>query len=247
MIKYKVMKKRQISPYQQTEYRRRRWYHEPRIGQPGDSNCEIGYYATDIEGLLYRGLWRDDECAYECKVKGRQAGTAPLKTCYEYLQVIRPLDKTDVIDLARQAHERLGFSLAEALYPINPLHITRGVPTADELGLLRQWDSVRASVWVRALVRASVGASVRASVRASVGDSVGASVWASVRSYTGSLFPGIKNWRYINHPAGVYPFEPANKLWRAGLVPSYDGQTWRLHAGADADIVWEDLGKELFE
>jgi hypothetical protein len=38
-----------------------------------------------------------------------------------------------------------------------------------------------------------------------------------------------------------YPFELDYiiNLWNAGLVPSFDGTTWRLHSGSDADIVYE--------
>jgi hypothetical protein len=76
-------------------------------------------------------------------------------------------------------------------------------------------------------------------VRASVWESVSANVWESVWAYIGSLFPGIKKWKHINHVPGVYPFQPAVDLWRSGLVPSYDGKTWRLHSGEKAEIVWE--------
>jgi hypothetical protein len=102
------------------------------------------------------------------------------------------------------------------------------------------WDSVRASVG--ASVWDSVGASVGASVWDSVGASVGASVWdsvgASVGAYIGSLFPGITTWKYVEYTPGEYPFASAADLWRMGLVPSYDGKLWHLHAGPDGRIVW---------
>ena len=90
------------------------------------------------------------------------------------------------------------------------------------------WDSVRASVW------ASVGDSVRASVRASVW----ASVWASVGTYAGSFFK-LEKWKGIEHEKGVYPFQSGVTLWEMGLVPSFDGTTWRLHAGPRAKVVFE--------
>jgi hypothetical protein len=114
--------------------------------------------------------------------------------------------------------------------------------------------SVRASVWasVRASVRASVGASVwasvgdsvRASVWASVGDSVWASVWASVGAYCGGLFPNIKTWKYAEK-LGPDPWRPLLTLWYAGYVPSFDGKTWRLHAGKDAKVVAQWTKEEL--
>jgi hypothetical protein len=146
-------------------------------------------------------------------------------------------------DLCREALVEWGkqvytFSLEEARNPIHPFKL---VPpkkiTEKHLALLKQVASVWASVW----------ASVGASVRASVGDSVGASVWASVGAsvwaYMGSLFP-IAEWKYIDYSnpiftRGKYPFQPFVDLWKMGLVPSFDGKTWRLHGGKDAKILWE--------
>ena len=105
------------------------------------------------------------------------------------------------------------------------------------------WDSVRDSVWdsVRASVGASVMDSVWDSVWASVRDSVWASVGASVRdsvwAYTGSFFR--------KHPKGKYPYQPLVTLWNTGLVPSFDGTTWRLHGGPEAAILISITAVEL--
>ena len=101
------------------------------------------------------------------------------------------------------------------------------------------WDSVGASVW--ASVVASVWASVRDSVWASVRDSVGASVWASVVAYISSFF-ALDEWQLNGKTVRENPFQPAIDLWEAGLVPSFDGEIWRLHAGKDAQIVYEMEG-----
>ncbi len=132
--------------------------------------------------------------------------------------------------------------------------------TQKDIGLLKQWasiwNSVEASVWesVGASVRASVGANVVASVGDSVGDSVwnsvwanvgdsvwesvDASVWDSVWAYTSSFF-SLQEWKYIKHRPGQNPFAPCITLWERGFVPSFDGKTWRLHAGKNAEIVYE--------
>ena len=135
--------------------------------------------------------------------------------------------------------------------------------TDEHIRLLKEWVSVWASVRdsVRASVRASVGDSVWASVRASVGDSVKASVrasfrdsvwvsvrdsvwasvWASIWAYTGTFFVLPREaWKYTeNVKTEEYPFQCLADLWEQGLVPSYDGKTWRLHGGKDAKILWE--------
>jgi hypothetical protein len=120
--------------------------------------------------------------------------------------------------------------------------------------LLKKWDSVgasvgdsvRDSVWdsVWDSVGASVGDSVRDSVWASVRDSVRDSVGASVGAYTGSFFR-IPVWKYVKHPKGKYPYQPLVTLWNSGLVPSFDGTTWRLHGGPKAAILFSITKEEL--
>ena len=109
---------------------------------------------------------------------------------------------------------------------VNPLtDIKAGPVTKESLKLLKEWASVRDSV--------------RDSVVDSVWDSVGASVWDSVGAYQGSLFNLPRTaWQGTEtiKTAG-YPFESSVKLWEAGLVPSFDGQVWRLHAEPNAGVV----------
>jgi hypothetical protein len=178
-------------------------------------------------------------------------------------------------DLCRQtlldwAKEVYTFNLKEARHPIHPFQIIPPlVITEEHLDLLKQWDSVRNSVWdyvgtsvrdsvwasvcasacasvrnsVWASVCASVGASVRNSVVTPIWNSVWASILDSVGTYIGSLFP-LSEWKYIDYSnplfeKGKYPFQSAVDLWKMGLVPSFDGKTWRLHGGTDARVLWE--------
>ena len=144
---------------------------------------------------------------------------------------------------------------------VHPLKVARkGPATKDEIAKLKKWASVYASVRdsVWASVGTSVGASVWASVYASVGTSVGASVWASVYASVGgsvwgsayasvrdsvwaeiSSFFQLQQWKFLKHPKNENPFQPCIDLWEAGLVPSFDSKTWRLHAGEKAEVVYE--------
>jgi hypothetical protein len=60
-------------------------------------------------------------------------------------------------------------------------------------------------------------------------------MWA----YTSSLFPNIKTWMGIVHDPGINPFQSGINLWKAGLVPSFDGTRWRLYAGPESMIIFE--------
>jgi hypothetical protein len=186
---------------------------------------------------------------------------SPIDANKSKAQKLRVVEELTDLDTA------FGFHYAEASEPIHPFRIAHGEITDADLELLRQWasveasvgasigdsveasvgDSVWASVWdsvgdsVWASVWDSVGDSVWDSVRASVGASVWVSVWDSVGAYTGSLFPGVMRWHYADHEPGIYPFQPAVDLWHRGLVPSFNGKVWQLHAGENAEVVWEGV------
>ena len=106
------------------------------------------------------------------------------------------------------------------------------------------WVSVRASVWnsVWNSVWYSVGTTIGDSVWNSSGTSIGDSVWDSVGdsvwAYISSFF-ALDEWQLNGEIVRENPFQPAIDLWEAGLVPSFDGEIWRLHAGKDAQIVYE--------
>jgi len=141
------------------------------------------------------------------------------------------------------------------LYSIkNPLETKAKKVSKKDLQLLKEWasvwDSVVDSVWdsvgdsVGASVGASVWDSVWASVWASVGASVWDSVWDSVWAYTSS-FLNIEKWKYVEHEKGVNPFQSCIDLYKRGLVPSFDGKLWRLHATTKAKIVWQGTVEDL--
>ena len=103
---------------------------------------------------------------------------------------------------------------------IHPFHIDPPTEITEEhIRLLKEWDSVRASV----------------------GDSVWASVGASVGAYIGTFFVlPRESWKYTkNIKTEEYPFQCLATLWERGLVPSFDRKKWRLHGGKDAKILYE--------
>lgn len=122
---------------------------------------------------------------------------------------------------------------------INPLSLECKSVTEDDVALLRVWASIWASV--RDSVCDSVCYSVCYSVWDSVRDSVCYSVRDSVWGYIGSFFslPKEKWLNCQNVPFKKYPFESVVELWERGLVPSFDGTTWRLHGGKNAAVLWE--------
>ena len=118
-------------------------------------------------------------------------------------------------------------------------------PTNDDINALKNWietknlidsvfDSVRDSDWdsVGYLVGDSIGDSVIDSawdsVWDSVGSSVGSSVYDSIYAYIGSFFDIVYS----------IDLSSSNYLWNRGIVPSFDGTTWRLHSGPNAKVIY---------
>ena len=232
-----------------------------------EKDCAAGFYATELDGLPY--AWNTYRNIYEVEVWGRAVEINEFKRRYENIRILRELDPADVAEEANEIEDELGYRLSEVIQPVNPAKITPPEITDEHIELLREWYSVGDSVWdpvrdpVWDLVRDSVRDSVWDPVWDSVWDSVWRSVWdplwGSVRdsvrdsvcsagnsvrylvyAYIGSLFPEIDDWKYIDHEPGEYPLQSAVDLWKQGLVPSYDGKTWRLHGGENMDILYEE-------
>jgi hypothetical protein len=125
------------------------------------------------------------------------------------------------------------------------------------ISLLKEWNSVFALVnkanklildsvnnSVFASVNNSVFSLVNNSVFSSVPDLVFASVLDSVWAYFSSFFD-LKNWGYVEHKEGFNPFQCCIDLWEMGIVPSFDGNTYRLHSGKNADVIYVIDKKDL--
>jgi hypothetical protein len=70
-----------------------------------------------------------------------------------------------------------------------------------------------------------------------------------MRVYIGSLFTMKRSeWQGTEKiKTKDYPFQPAVTLWKMGLVPSFDGKTWRLHGGKDGKVLFEITKEKLME
>jgi len=158
--------------------------------------------------------WNTNRKCFEVEVSGKQVIIDQYKQRFEKQTIIREVGKTELVKMANGKEKELGYKFSEVLFPYYPLKGNPKKVTQKEIELLSQW----ASVWA----------------------SVGASVWA----YISSLFPNIRKWKYFEHEEGENPFQPCIDLWRSGFVPSFDGDTWRLHSGKKAEVVYNLTNKQ---
>lgn len=234
-----------VSPYLSMEYEIGKKYHCSYFDNNVNASCARGFYATDIDGLPY--AYRPYLELYECEVWGKEVEYDQYKRRYENIKLIREVPKEEIEKLANDWESTVGFKLRESLFPVNPLEIEREFwLTKEEEGWIEDWirvagdiGSVRNSVWNEKEVYSngicawdSVGCPVRTVLVNTVEDMkaknlVSDSVRDVAMAYISSLF-------YISKWDGweeQYPFESGIKLWRAGLVPSYDGYVWRVYVG----------------
>jgi hypothetical protein len=267
---YKVLIRnngRLVSPFQNYEYEPGKEYICVDFDPDPEENCSRGYYATGIDGIIYSFCNLPGYEVWEVEVGGRGVEIDQFKRRYERIKLLRQVPLEEIRALAEAEEEKIGYKLSEALFPVNPLKIEAGPVTDEEIELLKKWRNVRGSIgdsiwdnvrgsiedsiWdnVERCVWSSIWDSVWSSLRDSVKDSVRDgytwnsiwdSVWDSAGAYISSLYTSIKTWKYIDHPKGENPFQPAITLWHRGFVPSFDGKTWRLHAGENAEVVWEE-------
>ena len=217
-----------------------------------EKECAPGFYVIPVSELIhYHKPWLGTK-VLPAEIKGKSKILFASKQRYEYMKLGNPLSDEQIKAMCKEIEPKIGYKLSEALYPVNPLLGAKATVSDEDLDLLKQWDRVRKNVVISVWhsVRDSFWSRVRYSVWYSVIDSVGDSFWSRVRysvwysvtdsvsAYFGSLFPNIQRWKYINHETGVYPFQPAVDLWCRGLVPSFDGEIWRLHSGKNAEVVW---------
>ncbi len=180
---YKVVGKNMDAPFRSDfTYHIGKEYRCKDINTNPAIDCAAGFYATDIDGLPY--AYNIHRRVFECEVWGRRVEFDEFKRRHEYIRLVKEMSMQELVELAKPWDEKLRYRLSEVLNPINPINITPPDITEAHIELVRQWDSVRASVG--ASVWDSMMASVRASVRDSVWDSVRASVWDSVRASVGA-------------------------------------------------------------
>ena len=187
----------------------------PHVVKPPNADAKLGICSS---GVLHASL-NPNDCFVGAKmpcsayrVRGIPACGNAEKWGFTELAILEEITDLDKL---------FGWRYSEVINPIHPFKLPKRIPTDEDMALLKQWDTVRASV----------RATVWATVRATVGDTV----WA----YIGSLFPGVTKWKYINHKKCAYPFQSGVDLWKRGLVPSFDGKIWQLRSGEEAEVVWE--------
>jgi len=242
---YKVLKRvddKLISPFKNYEYTANKKLTCKNFNIDPTIDCAEGYYATDIDGLIYTFRNLPGYEVWRCTVGGKSVEIDQFKRRYEWIKLLENIPNEEVKNLALMVEPDVGYRLSEALFPVHPFKIEPPAIGDTNIALLKQWDSVGDSVgdsvWasVGDSVGDPVGASVWASVGVSVRDSVGDSVWDSVWAYISSLFPNITQWNYITHPAGENPFQPAITLWHKGLLPVRYQDTWHLYGKRDNKV-----------
>jgi hypothetical protein len=252
MKKYKVLTKignKYFSPFKDFKYGKLEDFINKEmttVCDLSDNECSFGFYATDVEGIIYSYNYKKNSVVFEVEVSGEHKIFNEYKQRFSTQKFIREIPLEELKELIKNQSDKMSWNYYDAVFPIDVRNVNKDniAVTNEVIMLLKEWDSVRDSV--KDSVWNSVENSVGYSVRNSVWNSIWNPVWGSVRSsvrsfvsaYTGSLFPNITKWEDINSGA---------KLWKKGFIPSFDGNIWRLHQGRDMEVVFEIDRNELLK
>ena len=120
-IMYKVFDKGLTSPYQKMKYQLNKWYTCEDMDMDVNNECSKGFYAVDIDGLIY--WFGKEKPVYLVEVSGRRVEIDVKKKRYERIRIIKRLNESELIEHCQKVESKLGYRLSEVLYHINPLKI----------------------------------------------------------------------------------------------------------------------------
>jgi hypothetical protein len=227
MIKYKVLNADMTSPFQNFQYEIGKTYTCHNFDE-GPKQCSTGFYATDLEGIIYS--FRPHRRVFLAEMGGRNRKFDQFKHRFETQTLIEEVSHNKLKKLLAKECHKVGYNILEACFPIHPLHIKRKSEVSiQEMQWLKEWDSVRDSVWesvwdsMRNSVWESVRNSVWESVRNSVWESMWESVWESVRdsvrdsvweSVWKSVWDSVRNSVWESVRAYTSSLFPNIKTWK---------------------------------
>jgi len=158
-----------------------------------------------------------------------------------------------VLREVQDLNKLFGWKYTEAINSVMPFKIPTPEITNRHIELLWQWASLWRDVTKNILLKYLHGSAFDAVYDYILGETFDPmmyspwerwekaaldtivkqkSVLAFVRAYIGSLLFTEKR---------AYPLQPAVDLWKAGLVPVFDGGVWRLHCGPDGRVCKKKL------
>ena len=214
----------------------------------GSRDCSTRLYYLKLDQLLFCPA----KPIFEVKVGGQIKEFEDKSGCSK-MTVLREVPKEEILELVRNAglDQTLGFKYSESLFPINPFEIDPPPITEEIIAKLRQWIQVHNTTLCYAAgkkysaVDLSVWESLGESIHNLVLDAlhnVGVNIDFYVTEVDNSVTDIIE--AYVKVGLLLYKYklcsiECGTDLWYQGLIPSYDGTTWRLHGGPKAEVLFE--------
>jgi hypothetical protein len=208
MKKYKVLTKignEYFSPFKNFKYGKLEDFIDKEmttVCDLSDNECSSGFYATDVEGIVYSYNRKKNSVVFEVEVEVKIDGEYKIfneyKQRFSTQKFIREIPLEELKELIKNQSDKMNWNYYESVFPIDVKYVNKdNITVTDEvIMLLKEWDSVRSSVRdsirgrgsVRDSIRGSVGSngsikdSIRDSIRNSIRDSVGYSVGDSIRN-----------------------------------------------------------------
>jgi len=174
--KFKVLRENLKSPFQNFQYEIGKDYTCKDFDE-SDKKCSSGFYATDLEGIIYS--FKKGMKVFEVEMSGREIKFDQFKHRWEKQRIIREITEEELKKLLKNECENVGYNILEACFPVNPLTGEAKEVTDKEIELLKEWISIFNSI--RDSIHDSIHDSIYDSIRdPDIFDSIFNSIFNSI-------------------------------------------------------------------
>lgn len=208
-------------------------------------DCAKGFYATDVDGIIYSLNSHEGNKVFEVKVGGKSVVFDKYKQRFKKQKIIREIPDCELKDLIRAESDKMGWNYYEACFPVNPRNPVRAYDKERATSLLEWWkeiykkpldrtsfNRVNNMLWEIALNDLDFYAVFR-SVLYSANNCLGLSKtgWekAQIAAYSSSLLGEHKS-KIIEADLCVVldvpSISPLIELWKMGLQLVAPGEKW---------------------
>ena len=238
-----VYKDRLFSPFQNYEYGKM----NDILGKKfccedfdeSDEECSRGFYATDIDGLVYHYINSAKEVVFEVEMSGKFKEFDQFKRRYEKMKIIRKIEKDMLQNIVKATSKTMDFNYYEAIFPINFKEQELAPFDSYIEKSLWEWDKLYKKMWpyidgnaFKALSKKNkayfdltyqrIWSVIYERLLDKVGSSKIESLVNITYSYTASLFYSKE-----------YKYKCIINLLNSGYLPIHNYKSWILYTGKE--------------
>ena len=140
MKRYKVVTNDLRAPFQTDfQYEIGKQYICTNFDSDKSNDCSSGFYATNLDGIIYAFRNNNQFKVFECEVSGKKIEIDQFKMRYEKIKLIREIPIRELEELIKEQSKKMDYMYYEALFPKNPLLLPKKKLTNKHKKLLKEY------------------------------------------------------------------------------------------------------------